>query len=96
MIQKIGLKWIARGIVERDARDIFFERWQHLRVAVPANVTIGQYLGLGRHLVAIDPGPEERRGPNHLDGGQAQRRRFDGLLRRRGGRLQDRCQAKRL
>ena len=68
---------------------IFFERRQHLRVAVPADVAIGQDLRLGRHLVAICPGPEQRRRADHLDWGAGSKGRFGGLLRRRRGGKQD-------
>jgi hypothetical protein len=50
---------------------------------------------LSRHFVAIDPGSEQRRRADHLDGGQTQRRRFGGLLRRRSGRQQNRCEGER-
>ncbi len=69
VVEKVGLERVAGGVVERDARDVFIERPQHLRVAVPADIAIGQYLGLSRHLVAIDPRPEQRRHSDNLDGG---------------------------
>ena len=55
MVEQAGLKRISGGGVEGDARNLFVERAQRIGVAVAGDVLLGQHLGLGRHLAAIDP-----------------------------------------
>jgi hypothetical protein len=67
MVEQVGLKWVAGGGIERDAGNVFIERPQCLRVAVAADVPIGEHVDLSRHFVAIDAGAEQWRSPDHLD-----------------------------
>ena len=67
MVKQIRLRRIAGGVIKCDPRDVLIKRPQCPRVAVAADVLIGEDVGLSRYIVTIDTGAKQGRGPHYLN-----------------------------